>query len=260
MGAIITLTTDFGERDGFVGAMKGVILNINSHAKLVDICHDLPSQNIQAGAVALSNACAYYPAGTIHLVVVDPGVGTRRNAMVAESEIGLFVLPDNGLLSLLEQRFPIKRAFALEVEKYRLSPVSQTFHGRDIFAPAAAHLSLGVDPQNMGSAIENPVRLSFPQFSSSKGRLTGQVFHIDVYGNLISNIRGEALRRLGSQAKLRIGSVVLHGPDLTYGHVEKGEMLFLIGSSGFVEVSLNRGNAARELGVGLGEAIEIERG
>ncbi len=243
---IITLTTDFGTRDGYVGAMKGVILSICPEAHLVDITHELAPGNIQAGALTLRTSCPWFPPYAVHVAVVDPGVGTSRKPVVIQTQGGTFVGPDNGLFSLILQSFPEFQAFHLDRPHCFLPEVSATFHGRDVFASAAAHLASGTSPGDMGSLLENPVRFPLPRIETEPGKISGRVLHVDHFGNLVTNIPRQSLPLHIPPELLRVRCEdrLLHGIRRTYGDVRPGAPLALIGSSDFVEISVNQGRAS----------------
>jgi S-adenosylmethionine hydrolase len=259
MSRIITLTTDFGTSDGFVGVMKGVILGINPQATIVDITHDIAPQNIDQGAFVFTNAYKYFPPITIHVVVVDPGVGSARRAIALQAGETFFVAPDNGVLSLAvsSQRAAVS-AVHLNRPEYWLPNVSNTFHGRDIFAPVAAHLSLGVPLEALGDPITDWVQLACG-FSVRYGdEIVGRVVHIDRFGNIVTNISEEMLQAMDrTRITVTIRGIVLHGVRSTYAAVERGELLALVSSSGHVEVAARDGNAAQMLGAKLGDEVVV---
>ncbi len=251
----ISLTTDFGTRDGFVGAMKGVILSINPRVSILDISHDIPRQDIFAGAMVLCNTCPYFPRGTIHVAVVDPGVGTDRKAMVAVTNMGFLVLPDNGLITLLHGKTPVLAAYAVTNRDICLPLPSATFHGRDIFAPVAAHLSRGLPPEEVGPKMETFHTLTVPRPKRTQYGIQGEIIYVDVYGNLFTNIESEMLDNFGKDCVLSCAQTKIQGLSRTYGDKSPGELLFLPGSSGFVEIALNGGNAFRQLGLKPGDGV-----
>jgi len=272
MGAIITLTTDFGLADGYVAAMKGVMLGINPEAKLIDICHTIRPQNIFQAAFVLSMAYQFFPRKTIHMVVVDPGVGTERRAIILRTPLADFVAPDNGVLSHVIQQFAAKpiegnvnrqvelepglEAVAITKPQFWRSPVSPTFHGRDIFAPVAALLSLGSLPIDFGEAITSVTMLPLPYPQRRPdGSLIGHIIHIDSFGNLITNIRSENLSQTKQVITIEIGSHLIHG--LSYTYAEGRGLLALIGSSGYLEISVKGGNASSFLDAKVGNEIRL---
>ncbi|HEX4996986.1 MAG TPA: SAM-dependent chlorinase/fluorinase [Terriglobia bacterium] len=251
---IITLTTDFGLIDPYVGVMKGVILGLASAANIVDLTHDIPSYDIQGGAFALASAVRHFPEGTVHVVVVDPGVGGARFPIAAERGGQRFVGPDNGVLSLalgmLEGEMAAHR---IANESWFRHPVSQTFHGRDIFAPTAAHLALGEPVSAAGPRIGAIAQLTPP---GNQGR-GARVLNIDKFGNIVTSLRpGELGRGFG----LRIGGREVRGLLSSYEDAPTGELFAIEGSAGFVEISLKEDSAALALSVRRGAQIEVETG
>ncbi len=273
MGAIITLTTDFGLSDAYVAAMKGVILGINPEAKLVDICHTIKPQNIPQAAFVLSTAYQFFPQKTIHLVVIDPGVGTERRAIILRTPSATFVAPDNGVLSYVIQESSAKtiddntnserrelepglEAVALTKAEFWRTPVSATFHGRDIFAPVAALLSLGFPPINFGDVITSLTLLPLPQpYQRPDGSLVGHILHIDNFGSLITDIKGSDLPPTKESITVEVGNHVISGLSRTYA--EGGGLLTLIGSSGYLEVSLKGGSASAFLDAKVGSEVRL---
>jgi hypothetical protein len=269
---IITLTTDFGLSDSYVAAMKGVILSLNPEVIIVDVSHAVRTQRVEQGAFLLEAACPYFPPGAIHLAVVDPGVGTARRAIALRTPSGVFLGPDNGILSAAlpddtrsqaaEAGAPVPLpeevlGVALSNPRYHRQPVSDTFHGRDIFAPAAAHLSLGVPLSDLGEVVSEVFALSpFRARRQPDGGLSGRVVHIDAFGNLITNVRREdvASRRL----TVEIGGRRIAGLQRTYA--EKPGLTALAGSSGFLEIALAGGSAAAELAADIGEPVLVHGG
>ena len=254
---IITLTTDFGDVDGFAGAMKGVILSRFNEARMIDIAHNLPRQNVLAAAMVLYRACLCFPRGTVHLAVIDPGVGSSRAGIIAETRDHVFILPDNGLLTLVAQHQKVLRIHRLEDPSYRLSEVSNTFHGRDIFAPAAAHAAAGVRPQKFGPALDEPVMLNWPEWCQKGHQITGEIVAVDVYGNLTTNIPNTVLDE--GAWRLRFGKWTLFGPVKTYAEVDVAAPLFLAGSLGWMEIAVREGSAAQKLEVSTGQAVMLEK-
>jgi len=259
MTAIITLTTDFGTRDGYVAAMKGVILSIAPRSRIIDVTHDIPAQNIAEAAFVIASVYRYYPPGTVHVIVVDPGVGTDRRALAVETAHGRFVLPDNGLLTPILLREKEHEAVSLTARRHWRTPDSSaTFHGRDIFAPCGAHLAQGVPLQELGTPagdlhmmdIAEPVR-------TADGATVGQIQHVDRFGNMISNIPAELVRRIDVTAIVCRGVVIapLHE---TYGQVAEGQLVALIGSHGYLEIAVRNGSARQELAAAVGDPIRLE--
>jgi hypothetical protein len=247
---IITLTTDFGQRDPYVAMMKGVILCINREARIVDITHQIAAGSIAEGASILKDAHRFFPSGTVHLGVVDPGVGGPRRPIALVLENYVFVGPDNGLFWPLIQTAGQCEVIRLTHKRYWLNEISATFHGRDIFAPVAAHLSKGVDPFAMGETIDDPMPLQVPLPRMEGSALVGEVVRIDHFGNLITNITREHLAPFleSKDLTIRIGVVVLKTLSTTYSDVPEAQPLALIGSSNALEIAVNGGNAAHDLG------------
>jgi Uncharacterized conserved protein len=238
---IITLTTDFGLKDPYVGAMKGVILSINSDILITDITHEIPSYDVFKGAFALRNFYRYFPEGTIHVVVVDPGVGGRRKPIAVEADEGMFVGPDNGIFSFIYSESKTVKVVEISNPRYVLANVSSTFHGRDIFAPAAAHLSLGVPVDNLGEKVANPVKLPIKEPEVRENEIIGEIIYTDNFGNLVSNIPDDLIK---PGSRIYVGKSIIKGTSKSYSDVPKGELLAIIGSSGFLEISVNQGRAS----------------
>jgi S-adenosyl-L-methionine hydrolase (adenosine-forming) len=256
---IITLLTDFGSQDSYVGIMKGVMLSLNPEAVLVDLVHEVPPQDTISGAFLLAEAAPYFPPGTIHLAVVDPGVGTLRRALAAKARDQFWVGPDNGLFHLVFQEGPPPDLVCLENPAYFRESVSRTFQGRDIFAPVAAHLSLGTPLEAFGPPLTDPISFPWPQPEFSPSAVRGEIVHIDGFGNLVTNIRGgELLNWLAERPHVVIlGSLTIPGLTRTYGEAAAGEFLALVGSHGYLEIACAQGNAARRLTVGRGRAVSV---
>ena len=259
---LITLLTDFGTRDAYVASMKGVIFSLNPQAVVVDLSHDVPRHDIQAGALILAAAAPYFPPGTIHLAVVDPGVGGPRRGLAAHCRGHFWVGPDNGLFHLIFRQAPPVSIISLENPAYFHFPISPTFHGRDIFAPVAAHLSLGVDLSRFGPSITDPVYLHWPEPSFGPEAIRGEIIYVDQFGNLISNVRAAELSnwRGGHEITLKAGPLTIQGLARTYTGVAAGKFLALVGSHGFLEIACAMGNAARQLNAGVGWPLEIRHG
>lgn len=256
---IITLTTDFGTKDGYVGAMKGLILSMNPRVNIIDITHEIEAQDVLGAALTLRNACRAFPKGTIHVAVVDPGVGSERKPLLLQAESCFYIGPDNGMFSLAFDESALVRAVELKESKYFLPPISNTFHGRDIFAPVAAYLSLGVDPEEFGSSVKEYVNITIPQPRVSKGEIEGQVLHIDRFGNLMTNIDEPSYcDAVGDQAvSIEIGTQKLNMICQSYADVEEGLPVAIFGSSDFLEIAVNKGNAQRVLQLKRGDPIRI---
>ena len=254
--SIITLTTDFGLTDWFAGTMKGVILGINPRAHLVDITHGVPGGDIRAGAFALAASYRYFQRGTIHVAVVDPGVGSDRRAIAVQTANGVFVGPDNGVLSLAVAREKVESIRRLENARYFLHAVSRSFHGRDIFAPVAAHLSKGLAAAELGPAPADMVMLDWPKPEKGPASIRGEVIYLDRFGNAITNI-GNDLLSLGGAASLCVRKKFRVPLKPFYQAVPPGHAVALPGSSGFLEVAVNGGSAAVKLGIKVGSAVAV---
>ena len=255
---IVTLTTDFGVKDHFVGVMKGVIASISPDATVVDISHEVRPYEITEGAFLVAQAYRYFPAKTVHVAVVDPGVGSARRPIMIEAEKQFFVGPDNGVLAMVYANVA-HRARELTSDKYFVHPVSHTFHGRDIFAPVAAHLSKGVRPSLLGPIIDNHLKPVFtePQ-RTSKRTWQGTVLHVDRFGNLITNFHIDQFPRVTTAPfDLAIGTLRLMRLAQAYAEVDPGEPFVIVGSSGYLEVAANQGSAARLLGCATGAPCEL---
>ncbi|MCS7303888.1 MAG: SAM-dependent chlorinase/fluorinase [Thermoguttaceae bacterium] len=256
---IITLTTDFGVDSPYVAAMKGVIFSINRRAVVVDITHAISPQNIREAAIILEEVTPYYPPGTIHVVVVDPGVGTERALVYARFSGQQFLAPDNGLLSRLARQQQPEEVRRLENQRFWRHPVSKTFHGRDILAPTAAHLSLGVVPAELGPPAQLSVLLDWPEVRILPDRIVGVVEEIDSFGNLITNIRAEHLagRPTDRRAVVVCGIYETYGIYGTYGQQPEDSLVAIISSSGRLELALVGSNAARRLGIAVGTPVTV---
>lgn len=247
---IVTLTTDFGLSDGYVGTMKGVILSIAPDVTLVDITHDIAPQHIRQAACALHAAAPYFPPETIHLAVVDPGVGSDRRALVVRTARGFLVGPDNGVFTLFLADAPNAECRAITNAEYTLPHSSATFHGRDIFAPVAAHLARGVDMAEFGPRITDPVMFSIPTPTQQPdSSWLGCVLYADHFGNLITSVTGDLLQRIGD-VEITMGQRRIAGLYRAYAQAAPGELVALVGSSGRLEISIVNGNAAQILGLG----------
>ena len=256
--SVITITTDFGTRDWFVGTMKGVIAGIAPKAKVIDLTHELPPGDIRGGAFALAASCHFFPKGTVHVAVVDPGVGSRRRAIAVQTARAMFVGPDNGVLSWALAKEKITAIHALENEACFLLPVSRTFHGRDVFAPVAAHLSLGVPIKKFGPVLRDFVRLDWPEPRKKPHGTEGAVVYIDRFGNAITNLESSSLS--GSDG----ASCEVHAkrrqncPLRTfYQAAAPNSPVALMGSSGFLEIAVNGGSAAKVLGLRIGTRVVL---
>lgn len=258
MRRIITLTTDFGLQDYYVSAMKAVILGIAPEARLVDISHDIPSQDIMAGSWVLKNSAMLFPPGTVHAIVVDPGVGTGRKGVALEVNDRFFVGPDNGIFSLITGDRDFRAVYLSNADYWR-DEVSNTFHGRDIFAPVAAHLAAGVPLEEFGEEAGELVNYRWAEPIADKDGLQGWVIHIDKFGNLVTNLPHSLIEEVagGRNVKIYVGNTILDEIVETFGAVEDGEPAALIGSSGMLEIGINKGDAGEMLGVQKGAQISV---
>jgi S-adenosylmethionine hydrolase len=258
---IITLTTDFGTNDHFVGALKGVILDITPDAQIVDISHAVQAFDVLDGALAISQAYSYFPNGTVHMVVVDPGVGTARRPILASSDGYHFVAPDNGVLSMVyakEERMHVRH---ITSDHYFRMPVSNTFHARDIFAPVSAYLAKQVDSHKFGDEIEDYVKFAAPRpKKTGEGSIRGVVLKIDRFGNLITNVTPAdvpALFEASAKFKIKVGSREITEIRKAYAEGAPNEVFGIIGSMGYLEIVANRAAAAQITGAGKGSEVSI---
>ncbi len=275
---IITLLTDFGERDGYVGTMKGVILDIVPHARLIDISHLVDPQDVRQAASIIAEVYHYFPPHTVHLVVVDPGVGSERRAIALKTPRGSFIAPDNGVLTLVRRREPAASAYVLNNPGYWLPEPSRTFHGRDIFSPSAAYLANGVSLDVLGTPVDDLIDLPLGEPVTAPGSIRGEVLRIDHFGNILTNITGlhwvddhtAACHPIGlgsdpgepvyfdaQSVRITIGRITIDSLSQTYSQVSIGQVLALIGSSGELEISINQGNAQEELHVKAGDPVTL---
>lgn len=261
---IITLLTDFGHQDPFVGIMKGVILGLCPSAVLVDLCHETVAYDVLTGSFLLQSAVRFFPSGTIHVAVVDPGVGGARRPILAHIDEQFFVAPDNGLLSYPMARGGIRAIHAITSREYFLQPVSASFHGRDVFAPVAGHLARGVPPERFGPEIHDAVRLPIPQpRCEASGALSGQVIRIDRFGNCITNIAREDIDAFvaGTARGVR---VLVNGRNVggfvqCFGNAGPGGRGAIIGSAGYLELFVERGSLAQQWGIAPGATVRLEK-
>jgi S-adenosylmethionine hydrolase len=257
---IITLTTDYGNNDHLVGTLKGVILKINPDVNIVDITHNVAPYDLLDGALAIGSAYSYFPPRTIHIVVVDPGVGTDRRPLLVSGETQYFVAPDNGVLSLVYDREESLLVRHANVEHYYLQPVSKTFHGRDIFAPIAAWLSKGSQAASMGDEITDYKKFAMPKPKTADGVVKGVVLRVDSFGNLVTNFRPEDLPASALETgtvQFKIGSQTVGKLVDTFAKGNPGEVFAYVGSNGFVEFGINRGNACKALAAGRGVPVVL---
>lgn len=263
---VLSITTDFGLTNGFVGVMKGVIFGIAPEVKIVDISHMISPQNVLEGAYTMWRAVPYFPPGSIHVGVVDPGVGTSRRPLGARLGDQFFIAPDNGLMTPLileaERKGEIVEFLHLDRPDYWLPKVSDTFHGRDIFAPAAAHLAAGVPFRDLGTPVTDPVRLNMPRPEKTATGWLAHITMVDVFGNLTTDLPAEALALSPQGAGrrdvlLRIRGHEIEGIVTSYGHRETGSLVVLVDSESFLEIAVVNGSAARILGAQVGDEVEV---
>ncbi|MBW2266571.1 MAG: SAM-dependent chlorinase/fluorinase [Deltaproteobacteria bacterium] len=263
---IITLLTDFGLKDEFVGVMKGAIASIATRAHVIDITHNITSHNIMQAALTLYSAFKYFPKGSTHVIVVDPGVGGKRKIICLKAAGHYFIAPDNGVLGLVIKHEKVEEIYAVTNEEYFLAPVSETFHGRDIFAPVSAHLSKGIDVSCLGERLrlEDLATLDLPVATfSSDGKLTGQIISIDHFGNLITNIDRNMFGQLAPKegAKdlvIHIAKRKIHGVSQSYDTVSIGAPVAIFGSKNLLEISLNQSDAGAYFKARVGETVTVE--
>jgi len=255
---LITLTTDFGYTDPFVGIMKGVICGIDPQARIVDLSHGIPAQDIMAAALVLRQSTKYFQRGTIHVAVVDPGVGSARRPLLVESEGNYFIGPDNGVLSLVAGERTPGRIIHLSNPAYQLQPTSATFHGRDIFAPAAAHLSRGVAPETFGETIRDFARLTWPPVIKTGTTIKGKIVYIDGFGNLSTNIGADDLKELiRHNPTITLRDLTIFGLSRNYAGVEQDKYVALINSWGLLEIAIYKGNAQQRSGAIIGDQVQV---
>ena len=259
---VVTFTTDFGLEDPFVGIMHGVVLSIHPETRIVDVSHAVASYDVLDGAWTIAQAYRFFPPRTVHVIVVDPGVGSTRRPILAETDEYVFVAPDNGVLSLVEareQRFTVRHITA---DRYFLQPVSQTFHGRDIFSPVAGWLSKGVDPSEFGPEVSDHIRLEFPVVERvSANGLDGVVVRVDKFGNLVTNLNEVDVASLTAtpppKFRLTIAGQTITRLRTSYAEGAGEELFLILGSSGFLEVAARQASAAEKLQVGVGSPVTL---
>lgn len=252
---IITLLTDFGLKDTYVAEMKAVILSICPNVTLVDLTHNIEPYNIRMGAYLLARSAEHFPKGTIHLAVVDPGVGSSRKPLIIEANSAFFVGPDNGLLVLAAEKFGINHVYEITNRLYIRKNVSNVFHGRDVFAPVAAHLALGVPAKEFGKEVFNYVKPAYTKPKIFKNKIIGEIIHIDHFGNVITNITRKQLKMKGVDYGKSFSIIFKNRKQVkvklleSYSKAKEGELLTVVGSGGFIEVSANMANASKILDV-----------
>jgi S-adenosylmethionine hydrolase len=258
-GGLITLTTDFGTADHFVGTMKGVILGIAPAARIVDITHEIAPYDVGEAAFTIAQAWTYFPKKTIHVVIVDPGVGTARRPILCEAGGQYFIAPDNGVLSMIYAATPHKIRM-IDNPTVMRREISRTFHGRDVFAPAAAHLSRGITPTQFGKRIHDFVaRIGGPPSELARHVWSGTILNVDRFGNLITNFHIDHFAGIKTRPfELRIGLQKIHRLAMTYADTAIGELSAIVGSSGYLEIAANQASAAQTVGCGAGSPLELE--
>ncbi len=258
---VITLLTDFGLKDPYVAQMKGVILSIAKDVKIIDISHEVHPQNIEQGAFLLYTSIPYFPKGSIHVAVVDPGVGTSRRGIIIDCKDYTLVGPDNGLLVPAARRCENFKVYEIVGKKYTLDKITYTFHGRDVFAPIAAYIANGISLADIGREIEDYVDFNLEFGKVCEDKINGKIFHIDRFGNLITNIEEGLIKRYieyGERIDLIIKGRKYRVKFLkSYGYSKEGEILLTIGGIGFLEISVNKGSASRELGASIGDRVTL---
>ncbi len=257
---IITLITDFGIYDPYVGIMKGVILSINPKAKIIDITHSIPPQDIICAGLTIKNSFSFFPEKTIHLAVVDPGVGSKRLPILIKTEKYFFIGPDNGLFSSIISNEKTENIIEITNKNYSLKKISRTFHGRDIFAPAAAHLSTGKKIDAFGSALKNPIIIPFPEpCILNSHEAEGEVVHIDCFGNLLTNISASFLEEIAGTKSffLEVNNIPISRILPYYAAAEEDELFCIIGSSDTLEISIKNSNAQKSTGIKRGDKVRI---
>ncbi len=256
--SVITLTTDFGTQDWFVGTMKGVILGIAPQTHIVDITHEIAPSDIRAGAFALLAAAPHFPNGAIHVAVVDPGVGSARRAIAVQTKNAVFIGPDNGVLTWALRQETIRQVRQITNEKLSRQPVSRTFHGRDIFAPTAAHLANGAKFAQVGPVITDWKPLPWPEVQTTNCSIQGEVLHIDRFGNAITNLPHALLNEdQWRRAQVMFKRHKLGAPQASYAAVIKGKPLAILSSAGFLEIAVNGGSAEKQLHLKVGHKVKI---
>lgn len=259
---VITLLTDFGTKDAYVSAMKGVILRLCPEAKIIDVSHDVPRHDVKYGSFLLLEASYYFPIGTIHVAVVDPDVGTARRRIVVQGKRSFYVGPDNGILSLAVGREGIRMAVDAREKRFMLPRISRTFEGRDVFAPISAYLARGTEIREFGPEISDLIKLPLKDVRVAKGKISGEVLHIDVFGNIVTNIPKNLLKKAEITVNTLLRVSVGNNSHLmrfcrAYGEVSVAMPLVIIGSGDFLEVSVNQGSAEALFNTRVGDAVEF---
>jgi S-adenosylmethionine hydrolase len=261
---VIALLTDFSWHNWYLGVMKGVILGLNPEVRIVDLCHDVSSQDVREGSFVLGNSFEYFPEGTVFICVVDPGVGGDRRNLIVETDRYFFVGPDNGILSCIFEKGKARKVYAVKPGRHTLAVHGYTFLGRDIFAPVGTHLTLGVEPSEMGEAVDSVLTVpAIKPFVNKKGEVSGRAVYIDTFGNIITNIEEQyLLGEFGENTDweamyVRVGNTRLRGINRYYEQGRQGKLMALIDSWGYLELAVNRGNAFKLLGLSEKKSLEI---
>lgn len=261
---VIALLTDFGWSSWYIGVMKGVVCSINPSARIIDLCHNVSLHDVREGGFILGNSFRYFPEGTIFLCIVDPGVGGKRRNLIAETGSHYFVAPDNGILSSVFEKEPARSVYEFSPGEYTLAPHGSTFHGRDLFAPIAAHLSLGIPPATMGTEVKSVLTVPAVMPYLNKNRdVSGRAVYVDTFGNIITNISEEFLdsafagRWSPEKLTIRLAGRSISGIQRYYEQGESGGLMALINSWGYLEIAVNRGNAFQSLGLPEKRSLEI---
>lgn len=262
MKKIITLVTDFGNSDFFVASMKGVILNQNHEVQIIDVTHQINAFDLAQTAFLVSNYYKFFPDGTIHVVVVDPGVGSNRRPIIVKTEKYFFIAPDNGILSYIYETSEIEYVIHINIKNHRFfnNYISRTFHGRDVFAKSAAWLSLGLDPREMGNTIDDIKKLKLPKAKMTDNKLIGEIIYIDAFGNSITNINEELFAKKVSKGfNLHFKDIIIEKISDSYSEIQKDSFGAIFSSEGYLEIFSNQGNFAKNKNVKLGDPITIQR-
>ena len=264
MTPIVALLTDFTWHNWYLGVMKGVIASVNPSATIIDLCHDISSQDVREGSFVLGNSFPFFPRGTIFAAIVDPGVGSDRKNLIVKTERYTFVAPDNGILSSIFERAAVEKVYQVRPGRYTLSPKGSTFFGRDIFAPVAAHLSLGVPPEEMGGEVKSVLTVpAIKPYINERGEISGRAVYVDTFGNIITNIEGSYLQSFfrgnipGEDVVVRLAGQLIRGIRTYYEQGEPGRLMAIVNSWGYLEIAINRGNAFQYLGLREKKSLEI---
>lgn len=254
---LITLTSDFGWRDPYAAAVKGVIYRINPRLRVIDLTHDIPPQDVFEGSLFLASAMPFFPEGTVHIAVVDPGVGTDRHPIALWAGGQILVCPDNGLPTFFLQNHRLQEARIIDNREFMLPDISPTFHGRDLFAPAAAYLASGTEPHELGEELDTVLTIEIPRPNREDDlRIRGEIIHVDRFGNLVTNIHESMLGNVEPHI-VRVGRHRMRGLHRTYAEVNPGMPVVLVGSTGHIEIAVNGGNAHAALRLGPGDAVTV---